>query len=158
MKHSNLHIFFLSCILLSGLSSSCEKRQEHPVPSTYVNFVINLQTDPEFIRLTAIGNSVEIFASTIGASLLGYDNNGVVIYNAGDDEFYAFDRTCPFDIPISVAIESDGTNGLATCPLCGTIYVFASEGRPTFDGPGTWALKKYRAYFNPNTGELHVYN
>jgi hypothetical protein len=157
MQKSNLHIFLVLPALLSILFSACEKRESHPVPKVLVNFQINLHTDPEFIRLSANGNSQEISASTLGISYLGYDNNGLLIYNAGD-EFYVFDRTCPFDLPESIAIESDGASAIAICPKCGTTYVLPSYGSPTVDGPGGWPLQTYRAYYNTNTGDLQVTN
>jgi hypothetical protein len=158
MLGSKIHIFLLTCVLLIGLSSSCEKQQQHPVPYAYVNFSINIQSDPEFIRLAATGNSMEISDYMVGVFTLGFDNNGVIIYNAGDNEYYVFDRTCPHDMPSSVAIESNPTTGLATCPDCGTEYVFPSMGTPTIDGPGIWPLREYKAYYNQNTGVLNVYN
>lgn len=158
MRQSKIHIFLLTFILFVCLSSSCEKQQQHPVPSSYANFTINIQTDPEFIRLTAIGNSMEISNYMVNTFTLGFDNNGVIIYNAGGNEFYAFDRTCPYDMPESVAVESNGTNGLATCPECGTVYVFPSMGTPTLDGPGIWPLREYKVYYNQNSGVLSVYN
>lgn len=89
---------------------------------------------------------------------LGFDNNGVILYNAGDGEFYAFDRTCPYDMPVSIAVETDGTNVFATCPACGTEYVLSSMGNPTIDGPGSWPLREYKAFYNENTGIVSVYN
>jgi hypothetical protein len=157
MRHSKIHIFLLTFVLFVGLSSSCEKQQQHPVPSAYANFSINLQTDPEFIRLAVPGNSMVINNYTVGASTLGFDNNGVIVYNAGDGEFYVYDRTCPYDMPKSIAVESDG-QVFAKCPECGTEYVLSSFGNPTIDGPGIWALKEYKAYYNVNTDVLQVYN
>lgn len=148
----------LTFLIWTGLSSSCEKQQQHPVPSAYANFSINILTDPEFIRLNVPGNSMEILNYMVGAFTLGYDNNGVIVYNAGDGEFHAFDRTCPYDMPLSIAVETDGTSLYVTCPECGTEYVLPSMGNPTLDGPGIWPLREYKAFFNENTGILNVYN
>ena len=158
MPRSKLHNFLLLPALTLILFSSCEKSANHPVPKVAVYFQIDLQSDPEFIRLSATGNSQRIYAATLGLFNLGYDNNGLLIYNAGSNEFYVFDLTCPYDIPESIAIESETTSAIATCPECGTEYVLPSWGTPTVDGPGTWPLQKYRAYYNPNTGILQVSN
>ena len=157
MKHSNLHFFLIFSLLLSLFSSSCEKEEQHPVPDVYVNFIINLQDDPEFYSLRFQGASVTITRSTIGALSVGYNDNGIIIYNAGDGEFYAFDRTCPHDMPESIAVESDGNN-LAICPQCGSKYVFPSMGAPSLDSPAKWPLKTYHAFYNPNTGDLKISN
>lgn len=157
MKHSNLHFFLIFSLLLVLFSSSCQKEEQHPVPNVYINFIINLQDDPEFYHLRFQGTSVVITSSTIGTLSLGFNDNGIIIYNAGDGEFYAFDRTCPHDLPESIAVESDGNN-LATCPQCGSIYVFPSMGAPTLDSPAKWPLKTYHAFYNPNTGDLKISN
>ncbi len=158
MQHSNLHIFFILTVSTILLFGSCEKYEKHPVPKVPVNFQINVLTDPAFIRLGAPGNSVVVTGGSIGLSDLGYDGNGILLYNAGNDEFYAFDRTCPHDMPVSVAVEDESGTGMATCPECGTTYVMPGEGQPTVDGPGKWPLQRYRAYYYPSTGLLQVSN
>ena len=158
MIYSKIHIFLLTSVILTFLYSSCEKQQQHPVPSGLANFTINIETDPEFFLLNAIGHSMEISNTMVNTFNLGFDNNGVIVYNAGDAEFYVFDRTCPYDMPKSIAVETNTTSGIATCPECGTEYILPSMGSPTFEGPGTWPLREYKAYFNINTGELQVYN
>jgi len=158
MKHSNLHFFLIFSLLLVLISSSCKKEERHPIPNVYVNFTINLQSDPEFFRLRAQGTSIIITSSTLGIFNLGYNNNGVIVYNAGDGEFNAFDRTCPHDLPESIIIETDNLSGFATCPQCGSVYVFPSGGQPTLDSPARWPLKTYHAFYNPNTGDLIISN
>lgn len=159
MKNSNLHLFLVISLLLLLISSNCEREEKHPIPDVYVHFIINLQTDPEFFRLRSQGASAIITSTDIGVFNLGYDNNGIIVYNAGDGEFYAFDRTCPYDIPESIAVETeDALSAFATCPRCGSVYVFPSLGVPTIDSPSKWPLKKYNAIYNPNTGDLRVSN
>ena len=156
MRFSNLHIF----LVLSNLSLllfSCDRAEKHPLPGVPVNFIINVYNDAEFIKLRAIGNSQEIKAYMLGYATLGYDNNGVIVYNNSGDEYYAFDMTCPFDLPNSVAVELDGSS-VAICPQCGTHYILPSNGYPSTEGPGKWPLKQYRAFFNPNTGDVQVSN
>lgn len=157
MKHSKLLLFSIICIVFVFLSSGCEKYNQHPIPKVYVNFAINIQYDAEFIRLQSANNSLVITNNTIGVIALGYDNNGVIVYNAGD-EFYAFDRTCPYDYPKSIIVKSDGTSGMATCPECKSIFILAGRGAPTTDGPAVFPLKEYRVYYNPNKGTVNVYN
>ncbi len=156
MRSSNLLYFSIICTVFLFFSSSCERYEQHPIPSVYVNFTINILYDPEFMRLQAQDNSMVITNNMLGILALGYNNNGVIVYNAGD-KFYAFDRTCPYDYPENVVVESNGSN-MATCPVCGSVFVFPSMGAPTTDGPATFPLKEYKAYYNPNTGDLNVFN
>lgn len=157
MKYSKLSFFSLFSTVFLFLSSGCEKYAQNPIPDVFVNFTINILYDGEFIQLQAQNNSMVITNNTIGVLALGYDNNGVIVYNAGG-EFYAFDRTCPFDYPKSIVVDADPNSGLATCPECGSIFVFPSRGAPTTSGPSTFPLKEYKAFYNPNNGDLNVFN
>lgn len=157
MRLSKIHLFLVFYISSGLFCISCEPEAQHPVPEFDVNFRINVFSDPEFFRLRTPGNSVVITSTTFGHSI-GYDNNGIIIYSGGDGEYYAFDRTCPHDIPLSIAVESNPTSGLATCPECGSVYVFPSMGAPSLDSPSKWPLLEYHAYYNPNTGDITVTN
>jgi hypothetical protein len=110
--------------------------------------------------LSQIGNSMEITNHPNGNPTIGYDNNGIIVYNNGDEyeTYYAFDRTCPNDLPESVAVSLDDSKATATCPKCGSVFVLPSEGLPSSGSVSKHALKKYRTYFNPNTGELIISN
>ena len=83
----------------------------------YVDFKIDL-LDPEFVNLSAIGISDTIDASTNnwGYRSAGYDGNGIIIYS-GPNEYFAFDRTCPYDYAInnlSVKVKID----YSVLPIC----------------------------------------
>jgi len=151
MRQSKLILFIIYSIWAGLISSSCEQPREHPIPDVYVSFAIDLHNDPEFFRLNTQGATAVITSSTLGALNVGYLNNGIIIYNGGGGEFLAYDRTCPHDLPESVSV-------IATCPVCGSEYVFTSMGAPSYDSPSNWALKTYQAVFNPNTGILMVSN
>ena len=150
MKHSNVHFFYLSCIFLFLNSSSCVKDKENIFPYVFVNFTININTDPEFIRLQAQNNYLLILYHTIGYTSLGYGNNGIIVYNAAGGNFYAFDATCPYDLPETI--------GVVECPKCHSRYVLSGTGMPTIKGPASYPLHEYRAYCNPTTGDLNVRN
>jgi hypothetical protein len=98
---------------------------------------------------------MEITNHPNGDATIGYDNNGIIIYNNGD-MFYAFDRTCPNDLPSSVPISCDGS--LATCPVCKSVYVLPSEGLPSTGSLAKYYLKSYYTSYNKNTGVLHISN
>jgi Rieske Fe-S protein len=158
MKHSNVHFFCLICILLLSISSSCDKNKANNFPYVYVNFNINIETDPEFIGLQAQGNSQIIYYYTLGLTSLGLGNKGIIVYNAAGGDFYAFDATCPFDLPETYGVEITKTDGVFECPKCHSRYVLSGEGMPTVKGPAVYPLHQYQSYFNPNTGDLNVRN
>ena len=154
MNSSKLQIFLLFSTVLLTLSSSCTKDLRNPIPTIYLNFSINVKTDPEYLNLDYQNNAMIIKNDAIGAT--GYDNNGIIVYNAGDHDYYAFDCTCPYDYPQSTAVELTGST--AKCPKCGSIYVLSSSGTPTVNGPATLPLKEYQTIYNQNTGELTIHN
>jgi len=157
MKHSNLYFFLITFVFL-GSFYSCKRNKEDDFPYVPVNFTINLQYDPQYIMLQAQGNAQLITNLEFGLSMLGYGNNGVIVYNAGGEEFLAFDATCPFDLPVISAVEISETIGVVTCPRCKSRYMLPGFGMPTKNGPAVYPLHEYKAYYNPNTGDLSIRN
>jgi nitrite reductase/ring-hydroxylating ferredoxin subunit len=153
MISSKIKHFYLIVLLL--LTYSCEKTDPFQIPAVPINFTINVQSDVQYYGLRIAGNSMEISAQSVGVNTLGYDNNGVIVFNNGD-EYYAFDRTCPHDFPQSVAIEGDNGSS-ATCPSCGSVYIFTVGGFPAAESPSQYPLKEYKTEYFPG-GNLRVYN
>ncbi len=153
---SKLRIFLLICIFFI-LPYSCKKNNNDVIPDVFVDFYIDL-SDPEFFNLNAIGNFVYVNSSTnnLGYKASGYDNNGIIIYRAQEEEFIALDRTCPHDYVLngaSVAVEADGI--YAECPVCESSFALPAYGTPS-SGPSKYPLKMYRTGF---TGQfVHVTN
>ncbi|UCG27965.1 MAG: hypothetical protein JSV24_01005 [Bacteroidales bacterium] len=135
--------------------SGCAKESEEIIPNTYVNFTIRLD-DPQFIGLNSVGSAVIVTSSYDGSNSAGYDNNGIIIYRASQDEFYAFDRTCTFDVELSIAIEIEDSGITAVCPECSSRYVFPNLGFPTEEGPSKNPLRRYNTHFDGTS--VHVYN
>jgi len=156
MVFSKIHIFLFLSLATSLICAGCKKEERHPVPDVQVYFHINLQSDPEFFQLLTSGSSMVITSTMLGVSYIGYNNNGVIVYCGGDGEYLAYDRTCPYDMPKSIQVTTDGSSGVAVCPSCNSTYVFASRGAPTTNSSAHWPLKEYRTSFNPNTGDLVV--
>jgi nitrite reductase/ring-hydroxylating ferredoxin subunit len=139
--------FFLFILAFPSVLVSCNKEKNNVIPDVYVNFTLDL-TDPEFVNLTSIGaDTVDARTNNWGSGAAGFDGNGIIIYNGGDD-FYAYDRTCPHDYEInglSVKVKVDFT--IATCPKCGTVYSLAASGTPA-SGISRYPLKNYRTNFD----------
>jgi nitrite reductase/ring-hydroxylating ferredoxin subunit len=136
-------LFFIA-VSSSFILSSCNKADNDVIPDVFVDFTIDL-LDPEFVNLSVIGNSDTIDASTNnwGYKSAGYDGNGIIIYS-GPDEYFAYDRTCPYDYAVndlSVKVKIDFT--VAVCPNCGTKYSLSAYGTP-ISGTGKYPLKNYK--------------
>jgi nitrite reductase/ring-hydroxylating ferredoxin subunit len=139
--------FFLFAIIIAITLSSCNKNKNDVIPDVYVDFTLDLY-DPLFVNLVAIGSdTVDAQTNNWGSSAAGFDGNGIIVYNGGDD-FYAYDRTCPHDYSVnglSVKVNIDFT--VAFCPKCGTTYSLSASGTPA-SGKGRYPLKNYRTSYD----------
>lgn len=151
---SKIRIFFLFLAMIC-LFTGCEEEKKRIIPYTYVNFSIRLD-NPQFIALNSVGNAVVITSSYDGSNSAGYDNNGIILYRASEEEFYAFDRTCPYDVEKSIAVEIDESGIMAVCPACNSTYVLPNIGFPTKESPSKYALHQYQTSFDGLT--VSVYN
>jgi nitrite reductase/ring-hydroxylating ferredoxin subunit len=146
---SKIRYFFFLLVFVS-LPISCEKNKNDVIPDTYVSFTMDISGDILFSDLTAIGNSVIVTSktNTWGSYSAGYDYNGIIVYRATLDQFYAYDRTCPHDYAVnnkSIKVNVDFIQ--AVCPSCSTYYSLPAGGVP-ISGPGRYPLKNYRTIFD----------
>ncbi len=146
-------LFFIGFFSIITLIS-CGKADNDVIPYAPVDFTIDL-LDPEFVNLSVIGISDTIDASTNnwGFRSEGYDGNGIIIYS-GPDEYYAYDRTCPYDFAVnglSVRVRIN-QSAVAVCPQCRTQYALSLYGTP-ISGPGKYPLKIYKTSFD---GERYI--
>lgn len=147
-------VFFYSSLAFL-LLVTCDKPDPFEIPGVYLDFSINIMSDVEYFNLQAAGNSKNITAQAVGQVSLGYNNNGVIVYNGGD-RFYAFDRTCTYEFPVNVRVEATGSS--AKCPGCESVYVLPSMALPSQGSLSKHPLKEYRTQYNSSTGWLRVYN
>jgi nitrite reductase/ring-hydroxylating ferredoxin subunit len=144
--------FFLIAIAFGFCLSSCNKKND-VIPDVYVNFTLNLN-DPEFVSLIGFGGSVTVNSTTNnwGTGAAGYGGNGIIICS-GNEEYYAYDRTCPHDYVVnslSVKVNIDPANStIGICPKCGTKYGLTVGGTPV-SGVGRYPLKNYKTSFQGN--------
>ncbi len=150
-------ILFSFTVILLTLINGCGKESTDVIPDVYVDFTLDLQ-DPEFANLSISGSYDTIDASTHnwGSRAAGFDGNGIIIYT-GPDDFYAFDRTCPYDYALnkrSVKVKVDFSQ--AVCPVCGTKYMLAAFGTPASGSHG-YPLKNYNTRLDDDR-YLRVWN
>jgi hypothetical protein len=151
-------IIFVIFILLPLFLTSCSKDKNDVVPDVYTDFYINLN-DPEFFVLASPFTFVYISASTnnIGLNASGYDGNGIIVFRNVEDEFLAFDRTCPHDFKVNnKSVRINVIDDIfAICPECSTKYALPGYGTPA-SGVGQYPLKNYKTSFNGLI--VHVWN
>jgi nitrite reductase/ring-hydroxylating ferredoxin subunit len=151
-------LFFIALSFACSLSS-CKKNKNDVIPDVYVDFTIDL-ADPEFVILTSVGQTLTVNENTnnFGSRAAGYSGNGIIIHS-GVGEFFAYDRTCPYDyaeLGSAIRINIDNTNSLyAVCPQCKTKYGLPVNGTPA-EGIGRYPLKNYKTSFDGR--RLRVWN
>ena len=149
-------IIFILMILPVLVPSSCKTKENERIPYVFVDFTINL-SDPMFNDLTVAGNAVVITSSYAGSASAGYGGHGIIVYRASESEFFAFDRTCPFEEALDQAVVLKNTGDITPeCPECHSKYVLPNYGYPTSDSPSRYPLKLYRTSFDGQM--VHVYN
>jgi nitrite reductase/ring-hydroxylating ferredoxin subunit len=145
---SKIRLFFITMAIAITLNS-CNKKND-VIPDVYVNFTLDLN-DTEFHDLSVFGGSVTVDYRTnnLGTAAAGYNSNGIIIC-FGVEEFYAYDRTCPWDYvtnSLSEKVDIDPENStIAVCPKCGTKYGLTVGGTPA-SGVGRYPLKNYRTSY-----------
>jgi hypothetical protein len=147
-----LFIFFVSVIAILPISCGKENPVNELIPHVNVNLLIN----PASPQYTAGPN---------GNGDLSFDGNwayvsggyrGIIIYNAGFDEYKAYERTAPYNYPngTECRVTVDETAFFAIDP-CSTSKYNLLDGSP-YEGPATLSLKQYQTQFDGVY--LHVFN
>ncbi|MGY6649456.1 hypothetical protein [Wenyingzhuangia sp. IMCC45574] len=89
----------------------------------------------------------------------GYNSNGIVVYNLGNDRFFAYDLTCPHLSPseCNQGMTYDSSTGDITC-TCGDTNVVFNLGNRSAKGKdgNTYHLREYRVIVQGN--QLRVTN
>jgi hypothetical protein len=154
---SKIKYFFISLAFLL-LPASCENNKNDVIPNVYVDFTMDITYDILFRDLTSMGNSVIVnyLTNNWGYRSVGYDSSGIIVYRADLDQFYAYDRTCPYDYVVKNKIVRINVDFIhAICPVCSTYYELSSYGSPS-SGPGRYPLKNYKTSFDGQ--KVHVWN
>lgn len=155
---SNLIYFFLFllCNTFFCSCSSDSSNNNHPVPDVYFDVEIDLKYYNELTN-----NSV-IYLDHVGDKQLGYNQNGIFIFRGGNNQFFAYDATCPLDIESDQHVKLNDSkdskkwhNG-ATCPVCKSEFYIPNGAFPVKDSKAKHSLKQYRTSKNGNI--LRIYN
>jgi hypothetical protein len=145
--------FFSLIILFQILPLNCEKESCDVVPDTFVNLSLNM-----ILFNLAPTQSLILTSNMAGVTSLGYNNNGIIIYCNSENEYFAYDRTCTYDIRESIPVETIDNFMFAECPRCSSRYLLEYSGFPTEQSVSKCPLKQFRTSFNPNTNILYIYN
>ena len=133
--------------LLTGallmLSAQCDTNKGLEIPYVRVDLHLNLYGE--------LGNPpIDSYKLVKGGV------NGIIIYRAEYDRFYAFDRTCTlWPEHNEQVVEDEEFSGVFVCPECASKYLL-SQGADPISGPAVFGLKQYYTVLEGSL--LHVYN
>jgi hypothetical protein len=129
-----LKYFFLVPLLL--LSITCKKEHQY-VPNVYVSLTIYVN-DQSNIALQVVD----------GWKYFEGGNRGVVVYRKSQNEFVAYERTCPYLPEESNSIVAvDTTNNVILKDESCTSQFLLSDGSP-ISGPAVIPLKQFRCIYD----------
>lgn len=145
---SKIRIFFIAP-LIACLLTSCDRDRNDVIPDVLVDFTIDILDYPDLQAITGSALAGKDDPRIIDSRYAGgYNDNGIIIYRSMENEFLAYDRTCPHDYAENeqiARVNIDFTQ--AVCPQCSTFYSLFSFGTPV-DGPGRYPLKGYKTSFD----------
>lgn len=148
----------LACIIpiLYGCISEPENSN---IPNSRVNFYIDTSISGVDNHLAEglLGNTT-IYTQTEPSKLSpngSYGYSGVVVVRAYDNNLYAFDICCTYEVDKNIALEDDGF--FLKCPKCGSTFEIGYGTGYVNSGPATKRLKKY--YTSQNSSQkVRIYN
>ena len=131
-------------LLLLAITFSCKKSTDQ-IPPAQVDFYIYL-TQPEFQTLNTVGNFVYVTGGV----------KGVIVYHKTQEEFAAFERSCPYDPNVSAAIVDVDSSGLGMVDYhCGSRFNILDGSIVT--GPTAYPLRQYSCVYD-GVSSLHIHN
>ncbi len=71
---------------------------------------------------------------------------GILLFHGYNDEYFAFDLACPYELNENIRVEPNGT-GQAVCPVCGSVYAIGWGTGALQSGVAKEGLKKYQVYY-----------
>jgi nitrite reductase/ring-hydroxylating ferredoxin subunit len=114
---------------------------EDPIGNYPVYLRLDLQFEDKALR--DVPSSKTYALKDINANIERIGFGGVLVVHAVDNQFYAFDRACPYEANRSILIEADANHLTAICPKCGTKYDIGVGGSGAPNGVGNYYLKRY---------------
>lgn len=138
----------LSIIGLFLITSCHNTRTSIPDYPVYIDRNLDLDA----IELRTMGNGMEITDENKKTrEYVGY--GGVLLFRGFDDEIYAFDMSCPYELKRDVRVHFDSniTPGYVKCESCGSTYNVAYGSGTRIDGPGNEGLKRYHVTLTGNS-------
>ncbi len=134
--HTKIRLFFIFCFLIL-LNIQCKDEENDYFPRVEVDLQIHIQ--PELATLGILESKV----------FDGYGYGGVIIFKRDENEYYAYDRACTYDVPKVCKLEIESSSDLTlTCPCCSSEFILTNGD--ISEGPANRPLKRYNTYVQGN--------
>jgi Rieske Fe-S protein len=125
---------------------SCNDKYEN-IPYVPVDITLYLHS-PEYHQLTTPTGSIIVTG--------GAYNNGIIVVRKSENEFGAYDRTCPYDPDVGVVTFDKNWTTIVEDTVCGSKFDIMNE--IVLQGPATRFLKRYNTTYEQSSGILYIYN
>ena len=142
----NIKTVFYVLLLPYLFSFSACDENKNPIPDVYVDIKINL-SDNLYYDLQTVGGYVYITGGV----------NGIIIYRNSDDEFNAYERTCPYDPDCGRVTVAEGSFNAVDSLCCKSEFSLLLDGAVS-QGPAQFPLKQYNCIYDRNAQILHIKN
>ena len=154
VKTKTISTLFLIAIMAMFAFSACDKNDQPPIQTGYVNITI-YPNSTEYLELNNVGGWVYLYANE--------PSRGILVYRLSIDEFKAFERTptykpdscCVYGPELKcsrILVDESGIIAVDTCS--GSEYLMIDGS--VISGPAVYPLVQYQTAFDGDL--LHIYN
>ena len=147
MKTKARYISLFLILMLTG----CQKEAYTPLPFVEVNIQI-FPNSTQYFNLNSIGGFEYLTANS--------PSRGIIVYRINQEEFVAFERTCPHD-PDACCTEAgcarlvvEENSFMISDSCCGSLYLILDGSN--ISGPSQYPLKQYHTSYDGTT--LHIFD
>lgn len=141
--------YFASIAMVLAFTTfpACDKEKDYDeIPFAYINIFIN-PNSTFYWELNSPGGWIYLVGNS--------PSRGILVRRGMQDDFVAYERTCPYD-PLEpcarIWVEPSNLTVIDSC--CGSRFII-TDGWP-IEGPARRPLKQYRTSYNGTT--LHIFN
>jgi len=147
MKTKALYFSLFLMLMWTG----CQKEAYTPLPFVEVNIQI-FPNSTQYFNLNSIGGFEYLTANS--------PSRGIIVYRINQEEFVAFERTCPHD-PDACCTEAgcarlvvEENSFMISDSCCGSLYLILDGSN--ISGPSQYPLKQYHTSYDGTT--LHIFD
>lgn len=114
--------------------SACKDKQQMSIPNVYVNVRIDIDLSEYWALKNPQGHVI--------LKNEGYNHNGIIVFCTGENEYKAYDCTCPYQVPKNCKVQiADNSIIQVSCPCCKSRFDLYYGNKTS--GVAEYPLKEY---------------